>query len=440
MTAIAAPALIFSTVATNLPVPKNPAERTEAPVPLDRNQAELVASTLEKRATRGNVTSSMVPALSTPTTAEPDAQALQGLYAALSADGAKPQAGPFMHAAIRTVGERELPSLSHPDAGQEPDAALQEAFKSLIGLQSSDGELVFPTVKAREALSGLLTPTTDGQEPLGTLLSDTPALREVVDEANAMNDEELSVRMNSDPRFAFVLMLVAFLMKLAASQREQAAGMLIYAEKSVHDMGERMVDSAKQQQLAKVVALVVVVVVSTVAVGVGVRAAQNNIKSIGTNQARANTLNKDSSENQLRLASGINDPAAKTPTPLTSAERIQLREAITRDDNKAAVLAAKHAVTQTDSAVKTQTGQTLGQASNAAGSAAGSGHEIEAAHLTALQEKRRADASAGQQINQAMSQSTTKVDESTQAFFRQAQQAEQEKADTRNAITSNIGR
>jgi len=439
MDAIAASALISRTVPTNLRVPENAAGPTEAPVPLDRNQAELVASTLEKRATRGNVTSRLVPALSTPTTAEPDAQALQGLYAALSADGAKPQAGPFMHAAIRTVGERELPSLSHPDAGQEPDAALQEAFKSLIGLQSSDGELVFPTVKAREALSGLLTPTTDGQEPLGTLLSDTPALREVVDEANAMNDEELSVRMNSDPRFAFVLMLVAFLMKLAASQREQAAGMLIYAEKSVHDMGERMVDSAKQQQLAKVVALVVVVVVSTVAVGVGATAANRNINSIKTNQRTANDLNAKANKSEVKLASGANDAPAGS-APMSFSQHAKLREPITRARDQAKVLEAEHVKTQTTASVVNQAGQTLGQASNAAGSAAGSGHEIEAAHLTALQEKRRADASAGQQINQAMSQSTTKVDESTQAFFRQAQQAEQEKADTRNAITSNIGR
>lgn len=431
------------------------AQATEAAAPDLRNAdraADALATAAPSTQIRGGATvSRLAPVLSAPAAPEPSTAALQTLHAALDGDAGPPaEMAVFMQSVVRTIGEQELPSLRGTDlpaAGLDddapsptPPAALQDTFKSLIGLQSQDGELVFPTVKAREALSGLITPTTDGQEPLGTLLSDTPAIASVIDEANAMNDEELSVRMNSDPRFAVVLLLIAFLMKLAASQREQAAGMLVFAEKSVHDMGERMVDSAKQQQLAKVVALVVVVVVSTVAVGVGAKAAARNIKSIERNQVNTNRLHKDVAENELKLASGVNDPKAKTPVPLESAERHELRVAIARDNNQAAVLSAEHAVTQTNAAVANQAGQMLGQASNAAGNLAGSGHEIEAANLTARQEKRRADASAGQQVSQSIGQNTTKVDESGQALFRQAQQAEQDKADARNAIASHIGR
>lgn len=443
-----------SRLLANLQAQTTPAQTTRAPTAPDLRNADRAAdalvTSLPRAQARSTAASRSLPTLNEPSAPVPTHAALQDLHAALDmSTDPRTDLAVFMRSVIGSVGAQERPSLRGTDLppterdetpSPVPAAALQEQFKSLIGLQSHNGELVFPTVKAREALSGLITPTTDGQEPLGALLSDTPAIASVIDEANALNDEELSVRMNSDPRFAFVLLLIAFLMKLAASQREQAAGMLVFAEKSVHDMGERMVDSARQQQLAKVVALVVVVVVSTVAVGVGAKAAARNIKSIERNQGNTNRLHKESAENELRLASGVTDPRAKTPVPLTSAERHQLREAIARDNNRAAVLSAEHAVTQTDAAVINQAGQMLGHAGNAAGNLAGSGHEIEAANLTARQEKRRADASAGQQVSQSIGQNTSKVDESSQALFRQAQQAEQDKADARNAITSHIGR
>lgn len=449
-TASATPTL--SRLLADLQAQSTQSKATTAAAAPDRHNADRAADALATTAARpqprSGALSRLAPTLSAPVAPEPKSAALQTLHAALDAEGAQPvQVAVFMQAVIRAVGEQEMTALRGAElpaseAGEQVASTvlpllLQEQFKSLIGLQSNDGELVFPTVKAREALSGLMTPTTDGQEPLGALLSDTPAIASLLNEASAMNDEELSVRMNSDPRFAFVLMLIAFLMKLAASQREQAAGMLIFAEKSVHDMGERMVDSAKQQQLAKIVALVVVVVVSTVAVGVGATAANRNINSIKTNQRTANDLNAQANKSEVKLAAGVNDAPAGS-TPMSFGQRTALRTSITRNHEQAAVASAQHLKTQTSMSVVNQTGQTLGQAGNAAGSAAGSGHEIQAADLSAQQEKRRADATAGQQINQAISQNTSKVDESTQALFRQAQQAEQEKADARNAITNNI--
>lgn len=315
-------------------------------------------------------------------------------------------------------------------------AAVEVQLATLVGLRSGNGALVYPSPADLAALAGTAPPTSAEAAALGELLGHAPNLRAAIEEASSMDEKELAVRLHTDPRFAHVLLLVGFLMKLAASQREQAMAMLGIAEQAIKDMGSNMVESAKQARLAKVVALVVVVVVSAAAVAVGLTAATKNIGSIRNHQVKANTLNNDAAKAELKLAKGINEVGRASP--MTQAQRTALREQIIDSRNQASAMTAAHGVHTTQSSVITQTGQVVGQAANAGGNVAGSGHEITAAELTARQEKRRADASTGQQTSQAEVQNAGKADETLANLFRQMQQAEQDKADTNSAILHRI--
>ncbi len=414
----------------------------------DEGNAALAADALAGRpmTPRGSTMTRMAPTLTAPLAPEPDTDTLRSLQTSLAIPLVAPEnTAEFLREALRVAAEEadegvdnELSSLDTRSSSPRM-LELQEHFKAIVGLESENGELVLPTVQARAALKGLFLPSADGQEPPGELLSDTPIISSIVEDARRLSDDELQVRMNADPRFAVVLMLVAFLLKMSASQREQAASMLVIAEKAIADMGDWMVDSAKQQRMAKVITLAVVIVVSTMAVGLSITAANRNIASIKHKQGEAYKLQSKASADELKIARGVND-APGGSTPMTDSQRTVLRQDVVRDRHAADIKLASHAKTQTTMSMFHQTGQVMGQAGNAAGSVAGSGHEIEAARMTARQEMRRADANAGQQTSQTMNQNVNKSDESAQDALRKAIQGEQDRADANNLISGRIGK
>ena len=312
--------------------------------------------------------------------------------------------------------------------------AVQRDAEVLIGLVSANGAIVMPTVRDLAALSGREPPTTTGQEVLRALLKDAPALRAVIDDLSALSEAELPVKMKTDPRLDYVLLLVAMLMTLAATQREQAASMLVFAERAVHAMGQFIVRGAEQIRNAKVLNAIVGTAVGVGGVALGGLMAHRNVTSIRTNQRDATNFNNRAAMNEYKMQSG----AALTPGRLEPIHHKVLQREIINDQKFAAQANAMHSLNLTQNAVGTQAAQVIGQSANTVGSLAGTGHELEAAHLAAQQEKRRNDASTGQQVNQTMSQNAGKIDDAQAALFRQAQQAEQEKADTRNDIVRHM--
>lgn len=318
-----------------------------------------------------------------------------------------------------------------------PFVAVKEALQKLTGLVSGNGAIAQPSVRDLAALSGTAPPSTPETEALRRLLEDAPEVRQAIDELATLEEEELPLRLTTDPRLSYVLLLVAMLMSLAATQREQAASMLLFAEKSIQDMGSRMIDSAKQQQLAKIVSLAVVVVASVAAVGLGASMAGRNVNSFRGEQTKVNQLNAKAASLEADLAKGSNLVRADGGI-VTAGERQSIRADINAARGEAAELSASHSINLTNNAVGMQASQAIGQGSNSAGQVAGSGHEIEAAQLTAQQEKRRNDAATEQQVNQSTTQNAGKLDESGSALFRQAQQAEQDRADTRNDIARRL--
>ncbi len=313
---------------------------------------------------------------------------------------------------------------------------VRDQVQVLVGLLDGNSPQVLPTSADLAVLGGTVPPATEDAAALIALLDSAPSVRDVAEEASRLDEKEFSVRMATDPRFAVVLLLVGYLMQLAATQREQAMAMLGFAEQAIKEMGINMVESAKQARLAKVVALVVVVVVSAAAVAVGTAAASRNIGSIRNHQVKANALNKDAAATEVDIAMGVNGRGSAQAQ--TAEGRETLRQTLVEKRGHAAEEFAKHGVRGTQSAVITQTGQVLGQAANAGGSAAGSGHEITAAELTARQEKRRTDSNTGQQSSQGIGQNAGKIDETQANLFRQMQQAEQDKADTNNEIARKL--
>ncbi len=419
----------------------------------DEVQAGRIADALAAVGRRSGPTSYGAPVLDSPSRPPANAAELTMLAASLSMGRESKDTGAIQNAfselnrSAVIAFDPEVWQQIHEADGMVPESLMgtaplitvQENLKVLIGLVSPDGSMAYPSIEDLASISGRTSSASLEQAAVGELLSDAPLVRSVIEEAADMPEEEFSIRLHTDPRFAYVLMLVAFLMKLAASQREVAASMLVFAEKSIQDMGARMIDSARQQQLAKVVSLAVVVVVSAVAVSVATTAAVKNVNSIRSNQVKANGLNKDAAEMDVKLAKGYTNGAYGTNGRLVSQDqRVVLGKAAGDKRNQAAELMATHNLNATQNAVLTQTGQVVGQSANATGNVAGSGHEITAAEMTAQQEKRRVDSSTGQQTSQAIVQSAGKADENSTHLFQVAAQAEQERSNTRDEIARHI--
>lgn len=415
-------------------------------------QAGRIADVLASAGRRTGMTSNGAPLLDSPSRAPVNKDELATLAASLSTGAGGPDAVALQDAfselnrsavlALDPEAEKQIQDADGkvPDSLMDtaPFLAVQQNLKTLIGLASPDGSMAYPSIEDLASISGRTSSASLEQAAVGELLSDAPLVRSLIEEAADMREEEFSIRLHTDPRFAYVLMLVAFLMKLAASQREVAASMLVFAEKSIQDMGARMVDSARQQQLAKVVSLAVVVVVSAVAVSVATTAAVKNVNSIRSNQMGANKLNTEAAKTDVNLAQGYIRGAYSNGSAVSHDQRVVLGKASVDKRNQAAELMATHNLNATQNAVLTQTGQVVGQSANATGNVAGSGHEITAAELTAQQEKRRVDSSTGQQTSQAIVQSASKADESSTHLFQQAAQAEQERSNTRDEIARHI--
>jgi len=415
-------------------------------------QAARIADVLAASGRRNEMKPNGAPLLDVPSRAPANEDELAALNSGLTMGAAGSNAGAIQNAfanlnrSALLAFDSDVKRAFHDADGKLPDElmdtapflAVRQNLVRLIGLVSPDGSMAYPSAEDLAAISGRTSSASFEQKAVGELLSDAPGVQRLLDEASDLSEDELPLRLHTDPRYAYVLMLVAFLMKLAASQREVAASMLVFAEKSIQDMGARMIDSAKQQQLAKVVALAVVVVVSAVAVTAAVGVAAANVKNIGQNQVKANALNRQAAEADHALASGYTTGTRGSGNPLTHAQRNELRAHATEKRNQANELMAAFQVNSARTAVGSQTSQALGQAAVTTGNAAGSGHEITAAELTAQQEKRRGDATTGQQTSQSVTQSAGKADENIAHLFQQAVQAAQERSNTRDDITRHI--
>jgi len=296
----------------------------------------------------------------------------------------------------------------------QPDEAVLQAAERLVGRVSRDGTLVYPTAAQIRALAGLERVPHE-QEWMGELLSDAPELQAELVKASSIPEEELPVRMASDPRMAYVLMLVAILMQMNASQREQAVAMVNLAVQSVQAMGESMERSAKSTQTAKIVVLAVGAAVAGGGVAMGGVAAYRGISSLRANKVNQDALAVKGGAVNSESALGLNNApsgSAATP-PHVSATRNLAQTA----SERASTLESNHAVNNLQNVVVNNGAHAVTQAGTSAGAVAGSPYDLQSTGHSVDAEKDRVHKDVEFDLGNRINQDVSKTSEAERALF-----------------------
>jgi flagellar hook-basal body complex protein FliE len=323
-------------------------------------------------------------------------------------------------------------------ADTTPPALLVEQARTLINLATADGQLVLPTPAEVRALAGTGDGVPPGMEALHALLSDAPAARDVLEELAQLPDEELKLGRGGNPRTDFVLLLVALLMKMAASQREQAVAMVELAVQSLGAMTDSMVASAKATQSAKIVTAVVGGLVAAGGVGLGAGAAYKGVQNLRSNKLTADVTTGDASHANSATAQGMNNaPAGATARP-PQVETMRQRPQTSQET--AALRETEIAVSNTKTGVVANAGQAVTQTSVGVGTVAGTPLDLEATGHTVDSERDRISKDIEVELGSKINQDANKSSESQQATFNTLVTLEQDKHDAVKHIVGNMRR
>ncbi|MEN5426502.1 hypothetical protein ABE522_09100 [Stenotrophomonas pennii] len=319
-----------------------------------------------------------------------------------------------------------------------PPALLVEQAKTLINLATADGQLVLPTPAEVRALAGTADGVPPGMEALHALLSDAPAARDVLDALAQRPDEELKLGRGGNARTDFVLLLVALLMKMSASQREQAVAMVELAVQSLGAMTDSMVASAKATQSAKIVTAVVGGLVAAGGVGLGAAAAYKGVQNLRGNKTTADATTADASHANSNTAVGMNNaPAGATARP-PQVETLRQRPQTLQETS--AVRETKLAVSNTKTGVVANAGQAVTQTSVGVGNAAGTPLELEATGHTVDSERDRINKDIEVDLGSKINQDANKSSESQQAMFNTLVTLAQDNQDAAKHVIGNMRR
>lgn len=319
-----------------------------------------------------------------------------------------------------------------------PPALLVDQARTLITLATADGQLVLPTPAEVRALAGAADGVPPGREALHALLSDAPAVRDVLDELAQLPDEELKMRRGGNARTDFVLLLVALLMKMSASQREQAVAMVELAVQSLSAMTDSMVASAKATQSAKIATAVVGALVAAFGVGVGGVAAYKGVQNLRSNKTTADAASANADHTNSQTAVGMNRaPAGATARP-PQVETMRQRPQTLQEAS--AVDQTKLAVSNTQAGVAINAGQAVTQASVSVGTVAGTPKDLESTAHTVDSERDRINKDIEVELGSKINQDANKSSESQQAMFNTLVTLEQDNHDAVKHVVGNMRR
>lgn len=323
-------------------------------------------------------------------------------------------------------------------AGEADMRQVMAQAQTLIGLISPDGQLAYPTATQLRALAGLDGNVPDALRFADELLGDAPGMREVLEEASATRAEELPIRMQADDRMAYILMLVAVLMRMNAGQREQAAAMVNLAAQSVQAMAESTVSSAKAAQVAKIVTLSVGVATAGAGLTLGAVAMTKGVSSLRANKAGAETASIDG--NQLNHANAVGMNTAHPGAAATPPQVATLRAEPQIVQEIATTSSTAHAIDTTKLGVLTSASHAVVQTSNGAGAVAGSPFDLEAAGHSVDAEKDRLNKDVELDVSGQIKQQVSKTSEEERAMFTLYANRGQDKKQAADHIIGNMKR
>ncbi|MBD8637740.1 hypothetical protein [Stenotrophomonas sp. CFBP 13725] len=304
--------------------------------------------------------------------------------------------------------------------GMHPVQVVDQS-RRLIGLATSDGQLALPT-----------------REDLHALRRDLPEASALLDELDQLPDEKLTSGLGSSTRTDYILLLVALLMQMGASQREQAVAMVKLAEQSVSAMTGSMVASAKATQSTKIVAAVVGGLMAGGGVALGGAAAYKGVQNLRTNKATADAATASANRANSQTAVGMNNapagPSARPPHVEALRQRPQTLQ------ETAAVHETEFAVNNTQIGVVANAGQAVTQTSMSVGAVAGSPFDLQATAHTVDSERDRINKDIEVELGSKINQDANKSNESQQATFNTLVNLEQENQDGVKHVISNMGR
>lgn len=411
-------------------LPTSFARTSTTPTPQDDAQAKRAADSAARAVepSRHERARRAGPELAPPTAPFPGAAGLATLLPTMAGQHPAMVPGATAEAFVRL---HRTAAVSHAGAPVQAQARL------LIGLATPDGQLAYPTPAQMRALAGTGDGLPPGLEPLHAALVDAPALREAVDELAKRNGEE-PLGLNGNSRTDYVLLLVSLLMKMGASQREQAVAMVHLAVQSLTAMTDSMVSSAKATQSSKIATAVVGGLVAAGGVGIGGVAAYKGVQNLRTNKTTADVSTAQANHANSQTAVGMNTapagPAARPPHVEALRQRPQALQ------EGAAVSETEFAVNNTYIGVMANAGQAVTQTGVSVGAVAGSPMELEATAHTVDSERDRINKDIEVEIGSKVNQDANKTSESQQAMFNTLVSLEQDNHDAVKHVIGNMRR
>lgn len=326
--------------------------------------------------------------------------------------------------------------LHRAAAISEAGAPVQQQARLLLGLASPDGQLTYPTAADMRALAGTGDGVPPGLEPLHALLSDSSPLREAVDELARRPDHGGTLEPTGNARTDYVLLLVALLMKMGASQREQAVAMVNLAAQSLAAMTASTVESAKATRSSKIVTAVAGGLTAAAGVGTGGAAAYKGVQNLRANKVTADASNAQANQANSQTAVGMNNaPAGSTARP-PHVEALRQRPQALQE--AAALSETEFAVNNTYIGVVANAGQAVTQTSVSIGAVAGAPLEVEATGHTVDAERDRLNKDVEVELGSKINQDANKTAESQQALFNTLVTMEQDRNDAVKHVVGNM--
>ncbi|KRG76646.1 hypothetical protein ABB28_02280 [Stenotrophomonas chelatiphaga] len=325
-------------------------------------------------------------------------------------------------------------AVASADAGAP---ALLAQARTLTDLATVDGPLVLPTTAELRALAGTADGALPGRETLHAVLSDAPAVRDVLEEL-AQPDEEPEIGQGGDARSDYVLLLVALLMKMSASQREQSVAMVHLAEQSLAAMTTSMVESAKSTQSSKITAAVVGGLIAAGGVGLGGVAAYKGVQNLRTNRMAADASNAEANHLNNQTAVGMNTAPAGASARPPQVEALRQRPQALQET--ASVSETQYAINNTQLGVVSSAGQAVIQTGGSVGTVAGTPFDIQSTEHSVDSERDRINKDIEIDLGSKINQDANKSSESQQALFNTLVSLEQDKHDAMKHVVGNMRR
>lgn len=326
-------------------------------------------------------------------------------------------------------------AVANEDAGAP--AVLAQA-RTLMDLATVDGQLVLPTTAELRALAGTADGVLSGQETLHAVLSDAPAVRDVLEELAQLPDKEPEIGRGGNATWDYVLLLVALLMKMSASQREQSVAMVNLAEQSLAAMTTSMVESAKSTQSSKITAAVVGGLVAAGGVGLGGVAAYKGVQNLRTNRMTADVSNAEANHLNNQTAVGMNTAPAGASARPPQVEALRQRPQALQE--AASVSETQYAINNTQLGVVSSAGQAISQTAGAMGAAMGTPFDIQSTEHSVDSERDRINKDIEVDLGSRLNQDANKTSESQQAMFTTGVTLKRDLIDSGKHIVGNMRR